>query len=144
MKKNQTIILVILIVLICGGIIGWAVFQKSKIPTEEGTPEEGAEEMFSLSAVVSSVDVENNFLLVKPSGKENEIKVILSDTTKLIKLESPFDSDNPPKPGTQFTPEQIDITLEDFKEGEEIFIKTLKNIAGKTEFNDVELIQILP
>jgi len=82
--------------------------------------------------------------MVKPSGKEDQVKVILSDITKLIKLESPFSPENPPPPGTQFTPKQTEISLKDFKEGDEVFIETLKNIAGKNEFNNVELIQILP
>ena len=140
MKKNQIIILVVTLILIFGGIIGWAVFQKEKIPLKEVI----GEEIFNLSAVVLSVDAGNNFLMVKPLGTEKEIKVILSDTTKLIRLEAPFDPDNPPPPGTQFTPEQTEITLEDFKKGDEIFIKTLKNIADKSEFNDVDFIQILP
>ena len=64
MKKNQIIILAVVIVLIFGGILGWALSQKTKIPPGEGiTPkEEEVKEVFSLSALVSSVDVENNFL----------------------------------------------------------------------------------
>jgi len=146
MKKNQIIILAVVIVLIFGGILGWALSQKTKIPPGEGiTPkEEEVKEVFSLSALVSSVDTENNFLMVKPSGKEGEIKVILSETTKLIKLESPFSSENPPEPGTQFTPKQTEIKISDFKAGDNIFIKTAENIAGKTEFDDVDFVHILP
>ena len=144
MEKNQIIILALIIVLIFGGIIGWALLQKGKIPTEEVLPEEEEiEEVFSLSAVVLSVDVENNFLMVKPAGEEKEIKVVLSDTTKLIKLEFPFDPKNPPKEAT-FTPEQTEIKISDFKVGDNVFIKTIENIAGKSEFNNVDFIHILP
>jgi len=144
MKKNQIIILVILVILIFGGIIGWALVQKSKIPVgEEVTPEEEVEEVFSLSAVVLSVNAENNFLMVKPAGEEKEIRVVLSDTTKLIKLEFPFDPKNPPKEAT-FTPTQTEIKISDFKAGDNVFIKTTENIAGKTEFNNVDFIHILP
>lgn len=145
MKKNQIIILVVLVVLIFGGIIGWAVWQKGKLPSKEGvTPEEAVEEeVFSLSATVLSVDAENNFLIVKPAGEEKEIKVVLSETTKLIKLEFPFDPKSPPKEAT-FTPKQTEIKISDFKEGDSIFIKTKINIVGKTEFDTVDFIHILP
>jgi len=145
MKKNQIIVLIVVIVLIFVGIIGWNSVQKPKIPAgEEVTPEEEkVEEVFSLSAVVLSVDAANNFLMVKPAGEEKEIKVVLSDTTKLIKLEFPFDPANPPAEAT-FTPIQTEIEISDFKAGDNVFIKTTENIAGKTAFDSVDFIHILP
>lgn len=146
MKKNQIIGIIVAVVLIFGGIIGWAVSQKSKISVrEEVTPGEKEElkEIFSLSAVVTEVDAENNFLMVKPMNEEKEIKVVLFDTTKLIKLEFPFDPKAPPKEAT-FTPKQTEIEISDFKEGDNVFIKTKENIAGKSEFDDVDFIHILP
>jgi len=144
MKKNQIIVLIILVVLIFGGIIGWALFQKAKILTEGVvSEEEEIEEIFSLSAIVSNVDAENNFLMVKPIGEEKEIKVVISETTKLIKLEFPFDPKNPPKEAT-FTPKETEIETSDFKAGDNVFIKAKENIAGKTEFNNVDFIHILP
>ena len=146
MKKNQIIILAVIIVLIFGGIIGWTLIQKGKLPSGEWvTPkeEEKVEEVFSLSGIVSSVDAENNFLMVKPAGEEKEIKVVLSDTAKLIKLEFPFDPKNPPKEAT-FTPIQTEIGISDFKTGDNVFIKTTENIAGKSEFDDVDFVHILP
>ena len=145
MKKNQIIILAVVIVLIFGGIIGWNLIQKGKIPVEEEvTPkEEEIEEVFSLSGIVSSLDVENNFLMVKPANQEKEVKVIVSETTKLVKLELPFDPKNPPKEAT-FTPEETEIEISDFKVGDSVFIKTTENIAGKSEFDDVDFIHILP
>lgn len=143
MPKNQIIILIVVVILVFGGIIGWGLIQKSKIPSEEVIEEEVMEEVFSLSAVVSSVNVENNFLMVKPTNQEKEVKVVLSETTKLIKLEFPFDPKNPPKEAT-FTPKQTEIEISDFKAGENVFIKAKENIAGKTEFNKVDFIHILP
>ena len=144
MKKNQIIILAVIVVLIFGGVIGWTLIQKGKIPSgEEITSKEEVEEVFSLSGIVSSVDTENNFLMVKPAGEEKEIKVILSETTKLIKLEFPFDPKSPPKEAT-FTPIQTEIEISGFKAGNNVFIKTKKNIAGKSEFNDVDFIHVLP
>jgi len=144
MPKNQIIILVVIVVLIFGGIIGWGLMQKSKI-SEEGTGQEQTEikEVLSLSAIVSSADADNNFLMVKPAGQEQEVKVIISETTRLIRLEFPFDQNNPQKEGT-FTPEQTEIEISGFKAGDNIFIKVKEDIAGKTEFDSVDFIQILP
>lgn len=145
MAKKQTIILVIVILVILGGLISWSAFQKSKLSGggEETTKEEKPQEVFSLSGTVQSVDVENNALMVKPANQENEVKVVLSETTKLIRLEFPFDPKNPPAEGT-FTPTQTEIEISDFKQGDNVFIKVKEDIAGKTEFDSVDFIQILP
>ena len=147
MKKNQIIILVVVIVLIFGGIIGWVISQKSKLPAGEGIApgeeETPSKEMFSLSAVVLRVDAKNNFLMVKPPGEEKEIKVILSETTNLVKIEFSFDPKNPPKEAN-FTPKETKITISDFKVGDDVFIKTTENIAGKSEFDTVDFVHILP
>ena len=96
-----------------------------------------------MSAVVSSVDAENNCLMVKPSNQENEVKVVLSETTKLVKLEFPFDPKNPPKEAS-FTPIQTEIDITGFEAGDHVFIKVKENISGKSEFDSVDFIHILP
>ena len=133
--ENKIFILVMVVVLFWGGVAGWFAFQKNKVPEQE---------IYTLSAVVSSVNAENHFLTVTPQGKENQIKIVISDATKLVKLETPFDADNPPAPGTQFTPTQTEVTLADFKVGDEILIKSSQNIFDKTTIIDVEFINILP
>lgn len=146
LAKNQIVILVVVVVLIFGGIIGWAVLQKEKISTgEKVTPEEEEviEEVFSLSAKVLSVDAANNSLMVKPTKEEKEIKVVVSETTKLIKLEFPFDPKNPPKEAT-FTPIQTEIEVSDFQVDDTIFIKSKENIAGKSVISNIDFVHILP
>lgn len=146
MKKNQIIILVIIVVLIFGGIIGWNLVQKGKIPAGEEVTleeEEEVEEVFSLSAVVLSVDAENNFLMIKSANQEKEIKVVLSDTTKLIRVEFPFDPTNPPEEAT-FTPIQTEIEISDFKVGDGVFIKAKENIVGKSTISSIDFVHILP
>ncbi len=146
-NKNQIIILavVLALILIFGGAIGWSLVQKVKLsPAENPAPEETLpKEVFNLSGRVSKIDAENNFLMVRPANQGSEVKVILSETTKLIKLEFPFDPKNPLKEGA-FTPKQTEIEISDFKAGDDIFIKTKENIVGKSEFDDVDFIQILP
>ena len=143
MPKNQLIILVVIIVLVFGGILGWSIIQKSKIPSGEEGSQQETEELFSFTATVSSVDAENNFLIVKPINEEKEIKVVLSETTKLIKLEFPFDPKNPPAEAT-FTPKQTEIEISDFEVGNNVFIKAKENITGKSEFDNVDFINVLP
>ena len=148
MSKNQIIILAVVLVLALVLIIALSASPTDKVPVEkEPSPKEEVqkpvEEVFSLSGKVSSVSAENNFLMVKPRNQEKEVKVVISDTTKLIKLELPFDPANPPK-DVPLVAEQTEIALSDFQEGDNIFIKTNENIAGKTEFNSVNFIHILP
>jgi len=146
MLKKQIITIIVVVVIVFGGIIGWGLTQLSKMPSQgpaQGEEEEEVEEVFSLSAVVSSVDVANNFLMVKPSGEEKTIKVVLSDTTKLIKLEFPFDPANPPAEAT-FTPIQTKIEISDFEAGDNVFIKAKENIAGKTTISNIDFVHILP
>ena len=144
MKKNQIIILIIIIVLIFGGIIGWTLFQKSKILTDqENSEKQETEQLFNFTAAVLNIDTENNFLIVKPKEKENSVKVFLSDNTKLIKIEFPFDPKNPPKEAV-LTPIQTEIEISDFKTGDNVLIKSRENIAGKTEIDNIDFVHILP
>ena len=101
------------------------------------------QEIFNLSDVVYSIDVENNSLMVKPLNQEEMVKVILSKTAELIKLEFPFDPEDFPKEAT-FTPKQTEIEIADFKQGDEVFIKTKESIVGRSELDKVDFIHILP
>ena len=148
MKKNQ-IVLIIVLVLIVGGIIFWAISQKIKTSHEEAgitptiTPQATPEinkEIYSFSAIVSNVNIVENFLMVKPEKEEKEIKVILSEETELTKLGLPSKL---PKEGV-FTPTKNKIKISDIKAGDKIFVKAKSNIAGKTEFDDVEYIEVFP
>ena len=145
MQKNQTIVLIVIVIIILGGFIGWSMLKKSGLPSEEEQiqEEETPTEVFSMSAVVSSVDAANDLIMVKPQNQEEEVRVMISEDTKLIKLEFPFDPKNPPAEAT-FTPTATDVELSDFKQGDNVFIKVKENIAGKSEFDNVDFIHILP
>lgn len=149
MSKTAIIVLVAVIVIVIGGIIVFNfVSHKEKIaPAEQAVSEENlvekqeATEVTGLSATVLSVDVENNFLTVKPENQDKEIKVIISDGTEIIKLGFPKDM---PEHGGVFVPTEEKIDISGFNEGDQIYIRTTTNLAGKTELNDVEFIQVLP
>ena len=141
MQKNKIVLSIVILLVVAGAIWLASMEQKSKGPEEE--EQEEVQEIFSLSAVVQSVDTENNVLVVKPAKEEREIRVSIAETTKLIKLEFPFDLANPPADAT-FTPTQTEIELSDFEVGDNIFIKAKDNIAGKNEFSNVDFIHILP
>ena len=143
MKKNQTIVLAIIVIIVLGGLVVWSLVQKPEVPFEEEEEEEELAEVFSMSGVVSSVDVASSFLMVKPANQEGEVKVLVSETTRLLKLEFPFDPKNPPSEAT-FTPIETDVELSDFQQGDNVFIKVMENIAGKSEFGNVDFIHILP
>jgi len=135
MQKNK-IILGIIVIVVLAGIVYLA--SSGQEDTELGEQGE-VQEVLSLSAVVLNVDAENNSLMVKPNKEEREVKVVLSETTKLIRLEFLSDSE-----GGVFTPTQTEIEISDFKTGDKVFIKAKENIAGKSEFNKIDFIHILP
>lgn len=148
LNKKQLTVLIVIVVLIFAGTFAWFLSQKPNAPGEEESvreeiQKEEAQESYSLSGVISSIDVENNFLMVKPASQGKEIKVILSDATKLIKLEFPFDPENPPE-GTTFTPKMVQITIKDLKVGDNLLVESTINIYGKDEFDNVSRIQVLP
>jgi len=157
MGKNK-IIIIILLVLVVGAVCYFIILSSNKgknefggkiFTTGEGEEKKGeelgkSEEVLSLSGKVSSVNNVGNFLMVKPAGKEDEVKVIISEMAKLIKLTVPFDEKNPLPPGTQFTPKEKEIKLSDFKTGDEILVLAKNDITGKTEVDNITLVQILP
>lgn len=135
----------ILFLIIVFGFVGFLFFFSSPAekPKDNSAKQETAKEIFSLAGVLSEVNEEENYLLVKKSGEEKEIKVILGKDTEIIQLKFPFDLKNPPKE-TSFTPERIPIKIGDLKKGDNVLIETRMNIAGKTEFDGVSRIQVLP
>jgi len=147
MAKNRIILILVILVLIFAAIFYFFFFKKEKIEFrgETFTTGEGViTQTLSLSGDISGVDTENNFLMVKLIDGNEKIKVIVSDTTKFIKLEAPFSSENPPPAGTQFVPEKKEITISDFKEGDEVLVISKDDVSGKSEIDNVELVQILP
>jgi len=151
MKKNQ-IILILVSIFVLGGIIGFTLLQKQKTPNIQETnleanPEvlpEKAEEVFFLSGMVLDINTQDNFLIIKPEGKETEIKVLVDNNTKLSKFSYSLDPKDNPEEGV-YIPIETEIKISDFETGDRVFIKAKTNIAEKTEFgNIVEYIQIYP
>lgn len=138
--KKQIIVLIVVLVVIFFGVAVWTIFQGLKLPPEEKPTLEEiiTEEVYSLSGIVSKVDAENKFLMVTPTGEESEVKVIISEDTKLFKVLYSPEGGNP-----EFVTKRKEITIEDIREGDRVFIKTNINIAGKKEFNDVDYIEVL-
>jgi len=139
MKKNKIIVIIALVVVIIGGLVCWGLYQGNKLK-EGAVIQQSLEPQFGISGVVSSVDVNNSFLVVKDSDSGKEIKVVITEGAKLIKREIP---DDVPK-NTTFNPKETEVQLSDFKAGDVVFVKTKDNIAGKTEVSSVDFIHILP
>ena len=137
--KKQIIVLIVVLVVIFLGVVVLTIFQELKLPLDEKPTLEEiiTEEVYSLSGIVSKVDVENNFLMVRPTGEEDEVKVIITEDTKLFKIV--YSSGGNP----EFVTERVEIAIEDIKEGDRVFIKAKVNIAGKKEIDNIDYIEIL-
>ncbi|MBZ9571767.1 hypothetical protein KJA15_00275 [Patescibacteria group bacterium] len=134
--------MIVLFVLIFGGV--FYLIEQVKFPQKkEIVEDQGPPEVFSLGAVIAEINIEDNYLIVKPPKEEKKIKVNLSRDTEIVQLKFPFDPKNPPLEAT-FTPEKIPITIKDLKSGDFLLIKSKTNIAGKSELNDVSKIESLP
>ncbi|MFH1780942.1 MAG: hypothetical protein ABH841_02975 [Candidatus Nealsonbacteria bacterium] len=131
-SKRKILLICLSALLIIGGVFCFKYLNKTTV------------EEFNMSGKVLSVNASQSFLILKPMSKESEVKVFISKTTKLMKFEASFAKDNPPPPGTQFTPTKTEVSLGDLRQGDEIFLKSSKNILGKKNINDVEFIQVLP
>jgi len=142
MKKNKIIIIIAVVVVIIGGLVGWGLLQAKKLKTDVVQVVEKPPVVLFLSGVISSIDAVNNFLMVKPDNETKEIKVIVSEGTKIKKLEAPFDLNNPPEGGGTFSPKETEIGISEVKEGDRIFIRSNEDIYGKEEINNIDFIQI--
>ena len=138
MKKEIPIILII--ILIIGGILYWVSYGKPKVIQEE---KKELLPSFGLSAKIAEIDVQNNYLIVKPAEEEKKIKVNLDEDTKIIKLKFPPDLKNLPL-GEPVKLEEEEIKIQDLKIDENIIIRTSADISGKREFDDVISIKVLP
>ncbi len=138
MKKSKIIAIIVAVVIIIAGFVGWGIFQGKKI--KDVAVIQSLEPVFGLSGTVSSVNVEDSFLVIKLSDSGKEVKIVITESANLIRRESP---ENPPINAT-FTPIETEVQLSDFKAGDTVFVKTKDNVAGKTETDSVDFIHILP
>src|SRR4030042_3648243 len=137
MSRNKIIIILIILVLIAALVFYFFFLKKEKTEFEGEsftTGENVNTEILSITGKVSSIDLENSFLIIKT--EKEEIKVIVSGTTKLLELKWPSSfNDNLPA-GTQIVPEKKEISLSDFTEGKEVLVISLEDITGKSEINN--------
>ncbi len=154
MKKRQIILVIIILLII--GIVIWIGFQKTKILSgiesklnsisnsqllPENTNKEEKEILF-FSGLVMEINVQDNFLIIKPEGKGNTIKVSVEEDIKLSKISF---STTPNEDGS-FSPVETQIKLSGFKVNDRIYVKTKRNVVDRTEIgiDDIEYIQIYP
>jgi len=145
--KNRLIILIILVLIVLGIFCWWRLKErKVKMERKEEITQKELPEIFNLLAEVSEINLNENYLIIKPLQGEwskSQIKAVLEEETKIIKLTFPFDPKNPPKEGS-FTLKEEPIKIEDLRVGNRILIFVTKNIAGKPEFDDINKIQVMP
>lgn len=143
LKVNLKIIGLVFIFLIL--IVGIFIFKdrlfyKESVLLED---QQGKIEVFSLAASISSVDSENNFIIVKQSAEEGEIKVILNNDSEIVGLEFPPDN-NELAEDQVFSPKLVKISINDLKPGNQVFIESNENIYQRSEFDGIIRIQVLP
>ena len=138
MGKEKKIWLVILIIL---GVLAltFLVFQKKPqapgkpiSPPKPALPEEvSSKEIPSFSGKVEEKG--NDFIIVS-KGKNEKIKVILSSKTQVFKIIYPKDA------GQKFTTKRVQISPDEIKKGDTIFVKTSQK--GEV-ISHVEYIEVL-
>ena len=126
MSKNKITALVIAIVLIFGGVIGWAVLQKGEIPSGEKAvleeqveeKEESEKEVLTITGKIVEVNAAENYLIFRESNTGEDFKVLPKKETKFICLVQPSDV----KEGASFTYKKEEITISDLEVGRQAFI----------------------
>ena len=143
LTKNQIIILIIGVILIIGGVIYLLSLPKEEKEVRPIEKEEIGKaeipEIFSLSGEILKIDPKNNSLIVL--SNDQEFQANLNQDTQIKKLGVPANLEST---SGVFKPEKKLVGLKDLRIGDKVLIKTTKNIYGKTEFNDVSQIQVLP
>ena len=136
----------ILIIGVVGTVVvgGIYFYSSGKLPQLTGGEKEQVfEEVTSIAGKVVSVDVSgNSFVLLQPK-EEREFVVKLREDTAFIRLVFPFDVANPPAQAT-FTPEREVMTIEDLKEGEQVFVRGSSPIETKQDIVNPLEVQVLP
>ena len=102
-----------------------------------------SQEVFSIAGSVQSVNVAEKSFVVQESANRQDVTIIVGADTQMIKLSFPFDLNNPPEEAS-FVPEQEEITLNDIKKGDQVFVRSSHVVkTGQDIINPLEG-QVLP
>ena len=136
----------ILIIGVVGAVVlgGIYLYSSGKLTKPGGSQkEEVFQEVTSIAGKVVSVDeVSNSFVVLQPK-EERQFTVKLGESTAFIRLVFPFDVANPPANAT-FTPERETITVDDLKEGDQVFVRGSSPIKTKQDIINPLEVQVLP
>ena len=140
----STIGIIVVLVAVVGGIY---LYSTGGLP-QQGQEQEKGETTFvpevrSIAGKVTSVDVASNSFVILQPKEERSFTVRLEEETEFIRLVFPFDLNNPPQDAT-FTPERELVTIEDLKEGDQVFVRSNSPIKTGQEIVSPLEIQILP
>ena len=140
----STIGIVVVLVAVAGGVYFYSTGGLPQLGQEQEKEETTfVPEIRSIAGKVTSVNVsENSFVVLQPR-EERSFTVKLGEETEFIRLVFPFDLNNPPADVT-FTPEREVVTIEDLKEGEQVFVRSNSPIKTGQEIENPLEIQILP
>ena len=141
LTQNKNIIILAALLLIVIVVVFWPI---NRSPFEVTPPEEDSdekpvlEEVYSLTNIVSEVDLAHNLIIMPSMETGEKIKVYLDETTEIFRIVFPEDADG------VFETEKIPITLGEVRAGDRFFIKSHDNIVGQTELRGVDYIELMP
>jgi hypothetical protein len=140
--KNQVIVATSLMLIALEVVAIWSIIQAGNLSEQQsGGVVSTAEPVYSFSGTVSGVG--DNTLVIKSDRDQQDVKVVVTELVRLIKIEFPFDPANPPEE-VVFVPKQTPVDFSAFEVGDVVFVKAKDDINGKTELDNLDFIQILP
>lgn len=144
MSKKKIILSLVILILIAVLVYYFFFFNKEETKFEGESFTTGKQNIVNpvlgFTGKIVSIDPENNILIVEKD--EKEIKVIISETTKLIKLTWLSSTDLPEE--AKPMPEKKNIILSDFEENDAVLVIAQEDITNKSEISNIDLVQILP
>lgn len=139
MKNFTSTQLGLLLVLfaVIGGVYYFVQLQEKESPAQSGE----MQETFSIAGSVQSVDATG--FVVQESTFKQDFRVVVGNDTQMIKLSFPFDLNNPPEEAS-FVPEKAEITLEDIKKGDQVFVRSSHVVKQGQDITNPLEVQVLP
>jgi len=132
--KNWKTIGTIIALLAVLGTISWIILKTSDFFLEEII----TEEKYSFTGTVLEINSYDNFLIIRETGEDGSLKVIIGQNTKLFKVLYQPDLED-----GVFATERKEIGIKEIRRGDSVFVKTGTNIFEKKIIGDVEYIEVL-
>ncbi len=153
----STIGIIVVLVAVVGGVYLYSTGDLSQLGQEQQEGESESQQLGqeqqkreidqpavrSIAGKVTSIEIAENSFVIFQAADERSFTVRLGENTNFIRLIFPFDIANPP-PGVSFTPIREEVSIEDLKVGEQVFVRSSVPVKSGDEVVDPLEVQILP